>query len=79
MVEVFASIFQDEAVVVKSLLESAGLSPELIVDGMSDANPLFSIDIKGARICVTDEEAEDAAAIVADFKSRQDSLEEEEE
>jgi hypothetical protein len=79
MVEVFASIFQDEAVVVKSLLESAGLAPELIVDGMSDANPLFSMDIKGARVCVADDEAEDAAAIVADFRSRKGSLEDEEE
>lgn len=79
MVEVFASVFQDDAVVVKSLLESAGLSPELLVDGMSDANPLFSMDIKGARICVRDEEAEDALAIVADYNSRKGSLEEEEE
>lgn len=79
MTEVFASVFQDDAVVVKSLLESAGLSPELIVDGMSDANPLFSMDIKGARICVSDEEAEDAKAIVADYQSRKGSLDKEEE
>ena len=78
MVEVFVSVFQDEAIVVKSLLQSAGLDPEMIVDGMLDINPLFSVDIKGVRVCVTEEEAEDALAIVADYESRKGSLEAEE-
>jgi hypothetical protein len=79
VIEVFTSIFQDEAVVVKSLLESAGLSPELLSDGMLDVNPYFSLDIKGVRICVADDEAEDAAAIVADFKTNRGSLDRAEE
>ena len=74
MVQVFASVFQDEAIVVKSLLESAGLAPEMLVDGMFDINPLFSVDIKGVRVCVSDGEAEDAAAIVADYTARKGSL-----
>ena len=73
MVEVFVSVFQDEALVVKSLLESAGLSPEMIVDGMLDVNPLFSVDIKGVRICVSDEEAEDAQAVVADYNANREA------
>jgi hypothetical protein len=70
MVEVFTAVFQDEALVVKSLLESAGLSPEMLADGMLDVNPLFTVDIKGLRVCVPDGEAEDAAAIVADYRAR---------
>lgn len=73
MVEVFVSVFQDEALVVKSLLESAGLSPEMIVDGMLDVNPLFSVDITGVRVCVNDGEAEDAKAVVDDFNARRAS------
>ncbi len=67
MVQVFASVFQDEALVVKSLLESAGLAPQILVDGMLDVNPLFNVAIKGVRVCVADSEEEDARAIVADF------------
>jgi hypothetical protein len=79
MVQVFASTFQDDAVVVKSLLESAGLAPEIFADGMLDVNPLFAVDIKGCRVCVPDEQSEDAKAIVADYEARRGSLDEEEE
>ena len=76
MVEIFASTFQDDAIVVKSLLESAGLSAEILSDGMMDLNPLFAIDIKGCRVCVPDDQAEDAKAIVADYEARRGSLDE---
>jgi hypothetical protein len=79
MVQVYASVFQDDALVVKSLLESAGLSPVILADGMMDINPLFSVDIKGVRVCVSDDEAEDAQSIVADFNSRKGSLDTEKE
>jgi hypothetical protein len=73
MVQVFASVFQNEALVVKSLLESAGLSPQMLVDGMLDVNPLFNVDIKGVRVCVPDDEGADAMAIVADFSANKGS------
>lgn len=67
MVQIFTSVFQDEAIVVKSLLESAGLKPQVLVDGMLDVNPFFNVDVKGVRVYVSDAEAEDARAVVADF------------
>ena len=67
MVQVFASVFQSEAMVVNSLLESAGLAPQILVDGMLDVNPFFNVDVKGVRVYVAMEEEEDALAVVADF------------
>lgn len=69
MAIVFASTFQDEALVVKSLLESAGIGAELLAEGMLDVNPLFTTAISGARVVVPDEEEADAAAIVADYRA----------
>ncbi len=68
MKTVFASTFQDDAVVVKSLLESAGIEAEILVDGMFDINPLFVMDMKGAQVLVADAQAEDALSIVEDFR-----------
>jgi hypothetical protein len=68
MKTVFASTFQEESVVVKSLLESAGIEAEIIVDGMLDINPLFVMDMKGAQVFVSDGQEGDALAVVRDFR-----------
>lgn len=70
MKEVFSAIFHDEALVLKSLLESAGLHPELLEDSLPNAVPLFPTSFAGIRLCVPDEEAEDALAIVDDYRSQ---------
>jgi hypothetical protein len=73
MKEVFSSVYQDEALVVKSLLESAGLSPETFSDSLPVTVAFFSRKMSSIRVCVGDEEAEDAAAIVADYRSRKEN------
>lgn len=67
MKTVFTSVFQDEAIVVRSMLESAGIESELLVDSMLDVNPFYYVDVKGASVVVADENEEDAKAIVKDF------------
>lgn len=66
---VFTSVFQSEAIVVKSLLESAGIEAEMLVDGMLEMNPLFSMEMKGVQVVVPDVSAEDALAVVSDFRA----------
>ncbi|MEN6499024.1 MAG: hypothetical protein ABFC65_00645 [Rectinema sp.] len=68
MKTVFVSAFLEDAIVVKSMLESAGISAELLSDQMLDINPFYSIEPKGAKLVVPDDVAIDAAAIVANFK-----------
>lgn len=70
MKQVFASAFQDEALVVKSLLDSAGLESALMTEGILDAAPLFGTGVKGVRVMVRDEDEADAAAVVADYRAR---------
>lgn len=70
MKEVFSAVYQDEALVVKSLLESAGLSPEIFADSLPVTVAFFSRKMSSIRICVSDEEAEDAEAIVADYRAQ---------
>ena len=69
MAIVFASAVQDEALVVKSLLESAGIAAEVLAEGMLDATPLFTTAKTGARVAVPDEDEADAAALVADYRA----------
>jgi len=68
--KVYVSTFQDEALVVRSLLESGGIACQMLADRMMDTNPLFSTDINGVQILVSDEHEEDAKALVADFIGR---------
>ena len=70
MKAVFISVFQDEALVLASILESVGIQHELLADRMLDVNPLFSADVHGVQILVPDEKADEALAIVEDFKAR---------
>ena len=62
MTVVFVSVFQDEALVVKSLLESAGLSPALLEEGFLDVGGL-AIKTK----CVDAAIGDDRGAGAADF------------
>ncbi|HBE45976.1 hypothetical protein SPIROBIBN47_390004 [uncultured spirochete] len=68
MKEVFACAFLEDAIVVKSMLESAGIQAELLSDQMLDINPFYSIEPKGAKIVVSDSDEADAKVIVDSFR-----------
>lgn len=68
MKTVFVSAFLEDAIVVKTMLESAGIPAEMLSDQMLDVNPFYSIEPKGAKVIVPDSAEQDAAAIVANFK-----------
>lgn len=70
MKTVFISTFQDEAIVIRSILASGGITSELLADRMMDVNPLFSTDIRGVKIVVPDEFEADALQLVEDYKAR---------
>ncbi|HTX73467.1 MAG TPA: DUF2007 domain-containing protein [Rectinemataceae bacterium] len=67
MADVFRTMFQDEALVVTSLLESAGLHAQIAGQHILDVYPIFFPEAGGMRVVVPEEEAEDANSIVADF------------
>lgn len=68
MKTVYRATFQDDALVLASMLKSAGIEVEIFADRMLDVNPLFSTDINGVTIVVPDEQEMDAMAIVEDYK-----------
>jgi hypothetical protein len=70
MKTVFTSTFQDDAVVVVSILKSGGVDCEMLADGMLDINPLFSTDVRGVSIVVPDDQEEDALSLVEDYRKR---------
>lgn len=70
MKTVFTSTFQDEAMVVQSLLKSAGLEGTLMSNSMLNMNPMFVMDIRGVSVVVADEDEADALALVEDYKVR---------
>ncbi len=65
--EVFSTMFQDEALVVKSLLESAGVKADIAGEHLLDVYPIFFPEQGGIKIIVPDDDAEDALAVVADY------------
>jgi hypothetical protein len=65
--EVFATMFHDEALVVKSLLESTGIEAEISSEHLLDVYPIFFPQQGGIKIVVSDEDAEDARAVVAQY------------
>lgn len=76
MAEVFATMFQDEALVVKSLIESTGIEAEMASEHILDVLPIFFPQGGGIKIMVAEADAEDALAVVAQFRenrSRPDS------
>lgn len=68
MTEVFATMFQDEALVVKSLIESTGIQAEISSEHILDIYPIFFPQGGGIKIVVADEDAEDALAVVAQYR-----------
>jgi hypothetical protein len=65
--EVFATIFQDEALVVRSLIESTGIEAEIASEHFIDVYPIFFPQEGGIKIVVSEEDAEDARAVVAQY------------
>jgi hypothetical protein len=70
MKTVFTSTFQDEAMVVLSILRSGGVEGELMANSMFNVNPLFVTDIRGVSVVVSDEQEADALALVRTYKSK---------
>lgn len=66
--EVFATMFQDEALVVKSLLESTGIEAEISSEHFIDVYPIFFPQEGGIKIIVSEEDLEDARAVVAQYR-----------
>ncbi len=70
MKTIFTSTFQDDALVVLSILKSGGIDALIMSDNMLNMNPLFSTTIKGVSVVVPDEQEEDALSLVADYRKR---------
>jgi hypothetical protein len=68
MAEVFATMFQDEALVVKSLLESTGIEAEISSEHFMEIYPIFFPEEGGIKVLVSEEDLEDARAVVAQFR-----------
>lgn len=68
MADVFRTMFQDEALVVTSILESAGIHAEIAGQHIIDVYPIFFPEAGGIRIVVPDDEAEDALRIVEEYR-----------
>ena len=54
---------------VKSLLESAGIAAEISGEHILDVYPIFFPEQKGIRIVVPEDQAEDAAEVVAQYRA----------
>jgi hypothetical protein len=67
--EVFATMFQDEALVVKSLIESTGIEAEISSEHFIDVYPIFFPQAGGIKILVSEEDAQDARAVVDDYRA----------
>jgi hypothetical protein len=62
-------MFQDEALVVKRLIESTGIEAEIAsAHFRADIYPIFFPQEGGIKIIVAEEDAEDALAVVAQFR-----------
>jgi len=66
----YRCVFQDDALVVRSLLDSAGIPCELLPDSRFDVNPMFDSSVAGFRLEVGEADLEDALALVEDYKAR---------
>jgi hypothetical protein len=67
MAEVFATMFQDEALVVRSLIESTGIAAEISSEHFMEVYPIFFPQEGGIKILVAEEDLEDALAVVAQY------------
>ena len=68
MAEIFATMFQDEALVVKCMIESTGIEAEIASEHFIGNYPIFFPQEGGIKILVADEDAEDALAVVAQYR-----------
>jgi hypothetical protein len=68
MTEVFSSYFQEEVLVLKSMLESAGIESEILAGSMTELAPFYTVDSGGFRLIVAEENAEDAEDLVAEHR-----------
>jgi hypothetical protein len=68
MAEVFATMFQDEALVVKSLIESTGIEAEISSEHFMEVYPIFFPQEGGIKVIVAEEDLEDALAVVAQYR-----------
>jgi hypothetical protein len=68
MAEVFATMFMDEALVVKSLLESTGIETAISSEHFIDVYPVFFPQEGGIKLIVKDEDEEDALAVIAQYR-----------
>lgn len=75
MTEVFSSYFQEEVLVLKTLLDSAGIESDILAGSQSELAPFWSIDSGGFRLIVGDENAEDARDLVEEHRRRRASTE----
>jgi len=72
-VKVFVAMYPTEATIVKSMLESSGLSP-IIFDEMTIAlQPFYSTAIGGVKILVPEDEAEDAKVIINEYLNNKET------
>ena len=68
MTEVFSSYFQEEILVLKTLLDSAGIESDILAGSQSELAPFWGIDSGGFRLIVGDEDVEDARALVEEHR-----------
>ncbi|MDA8410890.1 MAG: hypothetical protein M0001_10905 [Treponema sp.] len=68
MKEVFSSYFQEEVLVLKTLLDSAGIESDILAGSMSEIAPFWSIDSGGFRLIVGDGDEADALDLVAEHR-----------
>jgi len=69
MKEVHVATYRSESLVLKSILESAGIDSEIQADDPLRGG-IFSTDVMGARLYVRDEDTEDALALIADYTAQ---------
>lgn len=73
MKEAYRCVYMEDVMVVKSLLDSAGISSTIFSGDKLDVNPYFSVSVEGFCILVADEDFPDARAVVEDFEAHRDS------
>lgn len=69
MKTVYSCSFQEDAMVAVSMLQSADIPAELLSGGKLGVNPLFNVEIGAFTVVVPDSYADDALAIMAEYKA----------
>ena len=77
MKTVYTCVYQEDAIVLRSLLHSAGIAADTLSAGQLDVNPLYNVSVSGFQVVVPDGSEDDARAVVADYvasKSREETF-----